>query len=450
MLELINNSSNSEPTNFPKSNPFDNISVGNRKENVNDFDTTHTINIKTITKTNHTDDSNKDHIKPQETNTQDLPWYPNFIGSPTTTTSTRKITSEESSTISTSSSLPKTRIETTPDRHNKSLSASNDIDDSLKIMPSNTNDITTGSRSEPRNVPDGTTKTYSRINSTATLLPSLSTTNDNATPEALTPSIFLTTKPSTAFVTESSLSNNYNEITTFKNIASPIPLESDKISTLEFIESTTIFESLITIEYESSQMSTGSELDMSEFNANRPNNQVKLDKELSPNKSSSLPLMTIEDTSPSIAIVQEPTLPSTSTISTSLSTNHSTLYPYVKDHLESTTSHEIEGFALHEYPKYYNKAQAFTVYGESCYDLCEKRGYSYTWCHKFEESSNGYWSKADMCTNDATRTPYRENCINDCAKRGSDYFWCHTGTITWDYCTPESLLNYLDKRRNLI
>ena len=441
MLGLISNSSNSEPTNFPKSNPFDNISVGNRKENVkenvNDFDTTHTINIKTMAKTYYTDDSNKVHIKPQETITQDPPWYPDFIGSQTTTKSTRKVTSMEPSTLSTSPFLPKTNIEATPDR---SFSASNDIDNSLKIMSSNTNDVTTGSKSEQRNIPDGTTETISRLNSTATLLPSLSTTNDKEPPEALTLPAFLTTQPSTAFITESSLSTNFNERTNYKNFVSPITSDPDKISTLEIIDSTTSLESLITIENESSQMSTGSEMHMIELNTNRENTYVKLDNELSPNKSSSLPSMTVEDTSPSLPIVKEPTLPSTSTIFTSLSSNYSTLYPYVKDHLESTTSHEIEGFALHEYPKYYHKAQAFTVYGESCYDLCEKRGYSYTWCHKFEESSNGYWSKSDMCTNDATRTPYRENCINDCAKRGSDYFWCHTGTITWDYCTPESLL----------
>jgi hypothetical protein len=126
----------------------------------------------------------------------------------------------------------------------------------------------------------------------------------------------------------------------------------------------------------------------------------------------------------------------------------STLYPFIKDFRETTTHARIPGLPLYEYPKYYDKAQAFTVYGESCYDLCEKRGYSYTWCHKLKESSTGYWSTADVCTNDHTRTPYEEKCIDDCAKRGSAYFWCHTGTVTWDYCTPKSLLVYLDKRRN--
>ena len=163
--------------------------------------------------------------------------------------------------------------------------------------------------------------------------------------------------------------------------------------------------------------------------------------------SSSTPTITNNtETTSSESIAQETTSPFSSSSLTS--TISSTLYPFVTDRVESTTTHVIEGFALHEYPKYYKKAQAFTVYGESCYDLCEKRGYSYTWCHKFKESSNGYWSKADVCTNDSTRTPYRENCIDDCAKRGNEYFWCHTGTLTWDYCTPESLLKYLDKRRN--
>ena len=41
-----------------------------------------------------------------------------------------------------------------------------------------------------------------------------------------------------------------------------------------------------------------------------------------------------------------------------------------------------------KYPKNYRKAQGFTAFGESCYDTCEKRGYRYTWCHKFESSSN--------------------------------------------------------------
>ena len=40
----------------------------------------------------------------------------------------------------------------------------------------------------------------------------------------------------------------------------------------------------------------------------------------------------------------------------------------------------------------------FTVYGESCYDPCEKRdGYNYYWCHKFKDSNIGTWSDADFC-----------------------------------------------------
>ena len=143
-----------------------------------------------------------------------------------------------------------------------------------------------------------------------------------------------------------------------------------------------------------------------------------------------------------------PTLTSSTPLSTVTSSSSSTLYPFVKERSESTTISVISGWSEYEYPKYYNKAQAFTVYGESCYDLCEKRGYSYTWCHKFKESSTGYWSTADVCTNDHKVTPYQVACIDACAKRGYDYFWCHTGTTTWGYCTPSSLLEYINDRRN--
>ena len=141
------------------------------------------------------------------------------------------------------------------------------------------------------------------------------------------------------------------------------------------------------------------------------------------------------------------TIPS-STTSTPQST--STLYPFVID-IQKTTARTltISGWSRRNYPKHHDKAQAFTVYGEACYDRCEKRGYSYTWCHKFIESSNGYWSTADVCTNDDTITPYQENCIDDCSRRGYSYFWCHTGTITWDYCTPKSLIDYLHLRNKL-
>ena len=141
------------------------------------------------------------------------------------------------------------------------------------------------------------------------------------------------------------------------------------------------------------------------------------------------------------------TIPS-STTSTPQST--STLYPFVID-IQKTTARTltISGWSRRNYPKHHDKAQAFTVYGEACYDRCEKRGYSYTWCHKFIESSNGYWSTADVCTNDDTITPYQENCIDDCSRRGYSYFWCHTGTITWDYCTPKSLIDYLRDRNKL-
>ena len=148
-----------------------------------------------------------------------------------------------------------------------------------------------------------------------------------------------------------------------------------------------------------------------------------------------------------LASPKSTTLPS-STTSTPLPT--STLYPFVIDIQKTTTRVlTISGWSRRNYPKHHDKAQAFTVYGEACYDRCEKRGYSYTWCHKFIESSNGYWSTADVCTNDDTITPYQENCIDDCSRRGYSYFWCHTGTITWDYCTPKSLTDYLHERKSL-
>ena len=126
--------------------------------------------------------------------------------------------------------------------------------------------------------------------------------------------------------------------------------------------------------------------------------------------------------------------------------SHLPLYRCAINYLKAETD-DIPELLRNEYPKYYDKAQSFTVYGEACFDLCEKRGYSYYWCHKFEESSTGYWSTADVCTNDHYTTPYNEKCIDACEKRGASYFWCHKGSITWGYCTPKFLLDYLKRRR---
>lgn len=51
------------------------------------------------------------------------------------------------------------------------------------------------------------------------------------------------------------------------------------------------------------------------------------------------------------------------------------------------------------YPKNYNVAKGFTVFGESCIDECNfKGGYYYTWCNKIEPSSIGTWLTSDYCT----------------------------------------------------
>ena len=96
-----------------------------------------------------------------------------------------------------------------------------------------------------------------------------------------------------------------------------------------------------------------------------------------------------------------------------------------------------------KYPKNYRKAKGFTSWGESCYDDCNKRGYDYTWCHKFESSSNGDWSHSGLCSTKSNITAFGENCLDECEKRGFSYFWCHKDTSLWGYCTPDKLLNHL-------
>ena len=158
----------------------------------------------------------------------------------------------------------------------------------------------------------------------------------------------------------------------------------------------------------------------------------------------------------------------------------STLYPFVQETtsatpiLTSTTRRDIrtlqlESFAdflreekevrnvneeineaiflnVDKYPKNYRTAKGFTAWGESCYDGCEKRGYDYTWCHKFESSSNGDWSYSGLCSTESNITAFGENCLDECEKRGFDYFWCHKDTSLWGYCTPDKLLNHLENQ----
>lgn len=100
------------------------------------------------------------------------------------------------------------------------------------------------------------------------------------------------------------------------------------------------------------------------------------------------------------------------------------------------------------FPKYYRRAVGFTVYGESCYDPCEKRdGYNYYWCHKFKDSNIGTWSDADFCSTDNKLTTYGDKCIDKCAKRGQNYFWCHKESTLWGYCTPDHLIEQLKQNQ---
>jgi len=288
------------------------------------------------------------------------------------------------------------------------------------------------STSEQRKLPERVTNSISFTFSTTTSLPLVPIINDEDTKQPTTDPARTTILPPILNAGDSISVSKSNE---GQNNESTISAIEGEISTIQEEYKNSSIETTTIIEHQSSHMSSVSGSNATEHDAhqtiysgsNHDNESFETSTEL---------------------IFQDSTLPSSSSSSSIVSTSSSTLYPFVRDQAESSTTHFIEGFALFEYPKYYKKAQAFTVFGESCYDLCEKRGYSYTWCHKFEESSNGYWSKADVCTNDSTRTPYRENCIDNCAKREYDYFWCHTGTLTWDYCTPDSLLRYLEKRRN--
>ena len=98
------------------------------------------------------------------------------------------------------------------------------------------------------------------------------------------------------------------------------------------------------------------------------------------------------------------------------------------------------------YPKHYNRAKGFTVFGESCRDECTFRdGYPYTWCHKVEPSSVGTWSESGYCTNSHKVTHMGEDCIDECSKRGQAYYWCHKLTALWGFCTPKILLSHFEK-----
>ena len=521
LLDLITFNSNPDSANASHDDPFTAISLNNRKNSVTGSTST-TVNISSSTERPKIISSHNDDIKPHATNNEDLPWYPDFIGSQTTTTSTRKITSHVSSVSSISTATPTTRkttdlygndvksteghsiisatdysprlpiIENTKDEEIKTFEAStaipttrkatylngidvkstedhliisttdyssqlpiinnargeqiktnmtkisltSDVENETLLDDRTTISLTTNrepmdSRSGQTKLSEATTS-ISFTFSTTTSLPFLPNINDEETQQKTTDPALTTIVPTIVNANDSISVPKSNEGV---NNESTIAAIEDEISTIQKEYKNASIEITTIIEHQSSHMSSASKSDTTELNTLQPTNPDSNHDNKSLKTSTEM-------------IVQDSTLPSSVSSSSTLSTSSSTLYPFVKDQVESSTTHFIEGFALFEYPKYYKKAQAFTVYGESCYDFCEKRGYSYTWCHKFEESSNGYWSKADVCTYDSTRTPYRENCIDDCAKREYDYFWCHTGTLTWDYCTPESLLKYLDKRRN--
>jgi hypothetical protein len=80
-----------------------------------------------------------------------------------------------------------------------------------------------------------------------------------------------------------------------------------------------------------------------------------------------------------------------------------------------------------------------TAYGEPCTDECQKRGFSYAWCHK-EPSRNGTWIDRDYCSPNQGLTRYGERCLDNCSrKKGQPFFSCETKVTKrgdWDYCSP--------------
>ena len=106
LLDLITINSNENSANASHEDPFAAISLNNRKNGVTGFKTTTVVNINNSTERPKIVSSHNDDIKPNATNNEDLPWYPDFIGSQTTTTSTRKITSHVSTISSTSTIIP--------------------------------------------------------------------------------------------------------------------------------------------------------------------------------------------------------------------------------------------------------------------------------------------------------------------------------------------------------
>jgi len=77
-----------------------------------------------------------------------------------------------------------------------------------------------------------------------------------------------------------------------------------------------------------------------------------------------------------------------------------------------------------------------TSHGELCTDACEKRGYSYYWCHK-RSSSLGQWSDSDFCSPTSTVTHYGKECSDECTQRGEVYFWCSRRVDGgWGFCSP--------------
>ena len=63
-------------------------------------------------------------------------------------------------------------------------------------------------------------------------------------------------------------------------------------------------------------------------------------------------------------------------------------------------------------------AKSYTVFGEACADECNKRGYTYTWCHKKVASSLGQWTDSGQCSVYPNVTSFGEQCIDECETRG--------------------------------
>ena len=307
LLDLITFNSNPDSSNASHDDPFTAISLNNRKNSVTGSTST-TVNVSSSTKRPKIVSSHKDDIKPHATNNEDLPWYPDFIGSQTTTTSTRKITSHVS-TISSTSTAILTTIEAIHLNGNDVKSTQDNLivsttDNSAQIPiieNSRDEEITTkigdisftddgenetllvdrttssptnnrkpiDSTSEQRKLPERVTTSISFTFSTTTSLPLLQIINDEETKQPTTDPARTTILPPILNADDSISVSQSNE---GQNNESTISAIEGEISTIQEEYKNSSIETTTIIEHQSSHMSSDSGSDKTERNTHQPSN----------------------------------------------------------------------------------------------------------------------------------------------------------------------------------